>query len=85
MPNAYASISMYRGWVVSLALDSIASHGLEGYADLQYEGISLGRLSYASASQSFDEALTLLGQEAKAFVDKWHTMAETQQAELVEA
>ena len=45
----------------------------------------MGRLAYASSSQSFDEALTLLGQEAKAFVDKWHVMAETQLGELVEA
>jgi len=85
MINTYASISAYRGWVVSLSLDSVASHGLEGYADLQFEGSCMGRLAYASSSQSFDEALTLLGQEAKAFVDKWHVMAETQLGELVEA
>lgn len=85
MINTYASISAYRGWVVSLALDSVASNGLEGYADMQFEGASMGRLAYASSSQGFDEALTLLGQEAKAFVDRWHVMAAAQQAELVEA
>jgi hypothetical protein len=45
----------------------------------------MGRLAYASSSQSFDEALSLLSQEAKAFVDKWHVMAAARQAELVEA
>ncbi|WP_345540482.1 hypothetical protein [Variovorax defluvii] len=89
MTNAYASISVYRGWVVSLTLDSTPGQGLEGCALMQFEGVCMERLAYASASQSFDEALTVLGQEAEAFVDRWHVMAaarqEEQQAELVEA
>ena len=85
MINTYASISAYRGWVVSLALDSVPKNGLEGYADLHFEGHSMGRLAYAGSSGSAEDALALLGQEAKEFVDEWHVKAAALEAELIEA
>jgi len=85
MINTYASISAYRGWLVSVALDSVTTHGFEGYADLQHEGCWMGRLAYAGSSGSADEALALLGQEAKEFVDEWHVEAAAVEAELIEA
>lgn len=85
MINTYASISAYRGWVVSLALDSVTSNGLEGYADLQFEGSCMGRLAYAGSSGSADDALALLSREAKELVDEWHVKAAALEAELMEA
>ncbi|KWT72192.1 hypothetical protein APY03_6386 [Variovorax sp. WDL1] len=68
-----------------MALDTVTSNGLEGYADLQFEGCCMGRLSYAGSSGSADDALALLGQEAKEFVDEWHVKAAAVEAELAEA
>ena len=69
---------------MSLALDSMAGNCLVGYADLQLEGSCMGRIAYAGSSGSIADALALLAEEAKVFIDEWQARTAALEVKVIE-